>query len=734
MSVPYYTKNESDFKLQKMRSLVELSADGIKPFTTLAIATDFYNANPPDSDAMFVINADTDSNNGYYTWYASTNNNRKDRSFINISLNGVESGETDVVTGDQVASAINERSKQVNYFINNKFPNPINHVTDNGALPSGMDSIFVFVPQNISYQQVTDEFEYVGKFLKLEFGNTASNFFFTIAVEKFKSSSLFRETNKLNINFEFLTNTDISFVYRIYYGELANASQIGQQSCNATSGVNVISARVTLPDVLDDERFLILRIFPNDNRDWTNRTFRFGRFNIFSGKLNDLLELPVYKKEDFNVAPSETVTTNDIRRINYFKSNRFIEDIKVETTNSINLGYTDQFYYFLPQSIHYEDALPNFGYEGRSLVLNTSGTAQGNFFFAIPVKNFMYDEVFLENRDLKFNLEVSLPVALNFNVKIYSGPYNSLTLLSSKDIVGDSGVNIINLSAVVPSVIDNGLEFVYVRFFVTASQWTNKSFKFGRLNIYSGDVTEVLDFPKLYDPISETFIKQKINDYRQHWLNGMKLVTLGDSITAQKKWQPELVRRIGLIWSSSETAPGGDGVAAMGVGGSTVTPYITGLSGQQAGDSIYHRADDVSDLNPDVIILLGGQNDSVQSMGGDISIGSASDAAYTGSEVTSNPPSFCAAYKGTLEKLITQNQLALIVAVTPLWSGDQNYTTKSAKVTAIHECCALYGVMVVDLFKDLNVNSINQASLHLDTVHPGDLLGVRMGGLISSRL
>jgi len=59
----------------------------------------------------------------------------------------------------------------------------------------------------------------------------------------------------------------------------------------------------------------------------------------------------------------------------------------------------------------------------------------------------------------------------------------------------------------------------------------------------------------------------------------------------------------------------------------------------------------VNNYYPTQIFLMGGQND----LGA--TLGTITDATYTGPEVYSNPPTFYAAYKGVLEKLINQNQM-----------------------------------------------------------------------------
>lgn len=221
-------------------------------------------------------------------------------------------------------------------------------------------------------------------------------------------------------------------------------------------------------------------------------------------------------------------------------------------------------------------------------------------------------------------------------------------------------------------------------------------------------------------------------------LKGLKLVTLGDSITGQKTWQPTIVTLRQLVWSSEETAPGVGGNPAMGVGGSCIVPAVTASTGRNSGESIYMRADSVDLYEPDIIILMGGQNDGVVTNTDTYDL---SEDAYTGDELPlgdENMPSFVAAYKGTLLKLVSQNPLARVYACGVLY----NYTTPLTHVAlqrykalrnAMKEMCDMYAVTYIDTTVGSNMNTWNNDVFN-PAVHPGVSGGIRLGQYIAKCL
>jgi len=231
------------------------------------------------------------------------------------------------------------------------------------------------------------------------------------------------------------------------------------------------------------------------------------------------------------------------------------------------------------------------------------------------------------------------------------------------------------------------------------------------------------------------------------WFIGQKLVTLGDSITEQKRWQEYLVILTKMVWSSVETAPGlpigpAGALVKMGYGGQTVRPVISSDgTTRPAGGSLYYRADYVQALAPNVIFVFGGQNDSpVESV-----VGTINDPVYTGPEVAAgdpNEPTFCSSYKGMMVKLMTQNPNARIYAMTRMWNGvfPTVVPTPTQKAgmdrinNAIRAICDLYSIPVIDLAKGIGITPYNASIFYSDSVHPNYEGGLRMANFIANNL
>lgn len=207
-----------------------------------------------------------------------------------------------------------------------------------------------------------------------------------------------------------------------------------------------------------------------------------------------------------------------------------------------------------------------------------------------------------------------------------------------------------------------------------------------------------------------------------------KMVSFGDSITAQNLWQPTIAaNHPELAYNSYESITGVGSYPKTGVGGSRIVPLINNSNtGQTVNNSIYERADFVKNYYPSLILLLGGVNDLVT---GGASVGSLSDPVYTGAAVTSNPPSFYSAYKGVLKKLTEQNSKARIICLTPFYTTAGNI---QFYVNAVKDCANLYGLQCLDLFANVPINSSNHLTYLSDGVHPNATGGQLIGNYISN--
>lgn len=279
---------------------------------------------------------------------------------------------------------------------------------------------------------------------------------------------------------------------------------------------------------------------------------------------------------------------------------------------------------------------------------------------------------------------------------------------------------------------------------------------------------------------------------------GKKLLTLGDSITFGKKWQPQLCKLTGMTFLEDAvfteyasnttievqhleeskktvsakyypigsgntngipnvaTAIGGSAVRAVAVEGSEGNAVdgsaveVDGVAfsvGRGPGESLYERSKSVHVYNPDIIIIMGGQNDGSLAAGSSV-LGSMEDAPYNGgyilqSEYNSLSPSekrkysFYAMYKGMLLNLIKNNPKAAIYCcgtmrclrkqyVDGVYNEDAtiNYfygkmlPDIKTKNTAIKEIAEYYGCKYVDM-DGLSINPWNNSEWSSDT---GDLL------------
>lgn len=217
---------------------------------------------------------------------------------------------------------------------------------------------------------------------------------------------------------------------------------------------------------------------------------------------------------------------------------------------------------------------------------------------------------------------------------------------------------------------------------------------------------------------------------------GQKVVTIGDSITYQCRWQFSLTAMLNVIWSSTEVITGGVDGVPMGVGGSTIKPVITGDTGQEAGDSIYYRADYVDSLSPDVIVLMGGQNDGF-STSYDIY-----ETAYTGVEVlegSEDAPTFTASYKGVLEKLVSQNPTAKIICLSPMYTKGDGVVNQSYfddmvdRDSAISNIAKMYGCEFISML-NCGISRQNADETLRDGTHPNDYGGMLMSKYIYSKI
>lgn len=207
-------------------------------------------------------------------------------------------------------------------------------------------------------------------------------------------------------------------------------------------------------------------------------------------------------------------------------------------------------------------------------------------------------------------------------------------------------------------------------------------------------------------------------------LVGRKLVTIGDSITFQDMWQPTLAAALGLSYSSTETTNGTGGHKAMGVGSTTIKPISDLPPG--AGQSIYTRCDDVDFYSPDIIIMTGGENDSTTT-----NVGTVYDTTYTGGELLAadgGMPSFCASWKGCLNKLRTQNPNALIFTMSNMFAAWDMAQATFDRIANRHVACE----QMAKMFGAEHLNNLDAGIM--PTPHPTVAEGVIWGKWIARKI
>lgn len=311
------------------------------------------------------------------------------------------------------------------------------------------------------------------------------------------------------------------------------------------------------------------------------------------------------------------------------------------------------------------------------------------------------------------------------------------------------------------------------------------SFEYGRFcdyniaipNGYGIKYVKVFKYPEKYKDyvlfVSQS-LAQLASDVNKTW-KGKKLVTIGDSLTANTGWQQIVADTLGLVWSYQETCNGegyvniNDGTYTkedksgdssyrraypMAVGGTTMIPASI--------NSIYMRMWDAKYYNPDIIIIYAGENDPIDENSnpwGNSSLSAKelveSTTPYKEKKISLSVNAM-AAYKGMVEILSTICPKAKIylltcmrvrcdigkVATAGKYEGKARFETfsdiiaydkldrfkRQEYVKAIGE---YYGVPVIDLMNDCGATHFNQDIWYDETaydctqVHP-NMFGRKM--------
>ena len=222
-----------------------------------------------------------------------------------------------------------------------------------------------------------------------------------------------------------------------------------------------------------------------------------------------------------------------------------------------------------------------------------------------------------------------------------------------------------------------------------------------------------------------------LNSARSSRWSGKKLLTYGDSLTAQLEWQPEVATELGLIHT------------AAGIGGRR----ISGASGMWVQATI-----DALPADQDVIIMLGGTND----WGASVPIGSLYTTGTSGGLPTitlnTNTDQFYGALNVMVQRLQTKYPTGRLILAAPPWSelpervSTSTWAQDSVNLQgltiveygdAIKRVAEFHGLPFID-FRETGINATNNETymkndggwLHPNSTHGGP----RMAEVVIGRL
>ena len=233
------------------------------------------------------------------------------------------------------------------------------------------------------------------------------------------------------------------------------------------------------------------------------------------------------------------------------------------------------------------------------------------------------------------------------------------------------------------------------------------------------------------DNISEEALAEIRNRIsNNYWYKDKYILTYGDSVVEQKKWQDYVKNYFGC------TAVYNNGIGGTCVANDRKTATLWNgqvINGWMCGDDRIDLARRNYTLTQ-AVILLGGHNDFASNI-------------PLGDLETLDDTKFKSAYALMIKKMIGIFPNAKIFALTPANSRlSKNATnrdtecknslglTMSDYANAVKEVCAVYGIPCIDIFGESGMSVLNGSEFVTDIVHPNDLGGKRIANVVINGL
>ena len=203
------------------------------------------------------------------------------------------------------------------------------------------------------------------------------------------------------------------------------------------------------------------------------------------------------------------------------------------------------------------------------------------------------------------------------------------------------------------------------------------------------------------------FIEESIEYASKSMFNGMVYNSVGDSITAQQKWQGYLIGKYGLEWRNK-------GLGGQTLSGSTGAMWYTSF---EVGNSL------AIDDDIDLVTLNFGANDWGQNK-------------VIGSQTSTDETEILGAFNSYVNSFYTKFPDKILIVIgttlcadTGVFTNSLGYTTRDIS-EAIKERCAYFGIPFADVISNYGVNEYNHTTFTPDEIHPNDLGAERMAGVI----